>query len=225
MSTGPQTETSQTAGTSQKEVQPADVARANVARLAGPWWLFLLTGIGWLIISLAVLRFTTTSVATIGILMGVVFLAAMANEFLIASMRPNWRWAHALMGVVFLAGAIWAFISPYNAFWALASAIGLLFVLQGALVLISSVEAKLVNSAWWLGMLAGILEILIGFWASQQVISARAALLIFYAGFLALFRGITEIVVAFELKAAQDRSPAAPGVPAQRVRSGAAHST
>ena len=59
------------------------------------------------------------------------------------------------------------------------------------------------NSVWWLGVVAGVLEMLIGFWASQQVISARAALLIFYVGFLALFRGITEIVLAFELKAAQ----------------------
>ena len=224
MSTSPQTESSQTR-TSQTEAQPADMLRANVARLAGPWWLFLVTGIAWLIISMVVLRFSTASVATVGILMGVVFLGAMANEFLIAAMRSNWRWAHGLMGLVFLAGAVWAFISPYNAFWALASVIGLLFVLQGALVLITSVEGKLVNSAWWLGMVAGILEILVGFWASQQVISARAALLIFYAGFLALFRGITEIVVAFELKAAQDRSSAATGVPAQRERSGAAHST
>ncbi|WP_433629265.1 hypothetical protein [Nocardia sp. CA-120079] len=66
-------------------------------------------------------------------------------------------------------------------------------------------------------MVAGALEILIGFWSSQQVISSRAALLIFYVGFLALFRGITEIVVAFELRGAQkDHFAAATGVPAQR---------
>jgi uncharacterized membrane protein HdeD (DUF308 family) len=207
------------------QTQPGDLLRTNVARLAGPWWLLLVTGIAWLIISMVVLRFTTASAATIGVLLGVVFVVAMANEFLLASMRSTWRWAHGLMGLVFLAGAVWAFISPYNAFWALASAIGLLFVLQGALVLITSFESKPVNSAWWLGVLAGVLEVLIGFWASQQVISARAALLIFYAGFLALFRGITEIVFAFELKAAQGRSPAETGVPAQRETSGVAHST
>jgi uncharacterized membrane protein HdeD (DUF308 family) len=43
-------------------------------RLAGPWWVLLLTGIAWLIISVIVLRFRMTSVATIGVLMGVVFL-------------------------------------------------------------------------------------------------------------------------------------------------------
>lgn len=216
MSTSPQTKSQQI------ETKPGDVLRANVARLAGPWWLFLLTGIAWLIISMVVLRFTTTSAFTIGILMGVVFLAAMVNEFLIASVWSPWRWARVLMGILFLAGAIWAFISPLDAFWTLAMVIGVLFVLQGALVLITSIESRLVNSVWWLGVVGGVLEILIGFWASQQVISARAALLIFYVGFLAIFRGITEIVLAFELKAAQDRSPAATEMPAQRERSGAA---
>jgi uncharacterized membrane protein HdeD (DUF308 family) len=73
--------------------------------MAGPWWVLLLTGIAWLIISVIVLRFTTTSAATIGVLLGVVFLVAMANEFFIASVRLGWRWAHVLMGIIFLAAA------------------------------------------------------------------------------------------------------------------------
>jgi uncharacterized membrane protein HdeD (DUF308 family) len=177
--------------------------RAGLWRLAGPWWVFLLTGIAWLIISVVVLRVTTTSAATIGILLGVVFLGAMANEFLIAAVRYHWRWAHALMGVVFLAGAIWAFIHPLNTFWTLATIIGALLILQGALVLITSIESRAINSAWWLGVVAGLLEIGIGFWASQQLVAARAVLLIIWVGALALFRGVTEIVLAFELKSAQ----------------------
>jgi uncharacterized membrane protein HdeD (DUF308 family) len=106
-------------------------ARASLWRLAGPWWLLLLTGVAWLIISVIVLRFTTTSAATIGVLLGVVFLAAMANEFFIAYVRLGWRWAHALTGIIFLAAAIWAFVNPIGTFWSLASVIGLLLVLQG----------------------------------------------------------------------------------------------
>ena len=165
--------------------------------------MLLLTGVAWLVISLIVLRFTITSAAPIGVLLGVVFLAAMLNEFLIAAVRSHWRWAHGMMGVVFLAGAIWAFVNPLGTFWALAAVVGLLLILQGALVLITSIEARVLNSAWWLGMVAGILEILIGFWASQQLAPARAVLLIIWVGVLALFRGITEIVLAFELKNAQ----------------------
>jgi len=180
-------------------------ARAGLWRLAGPWWLLLLTGIAWLIISVIVLRFTTTSAATIGVLLGVVFLAAMANEFFIAYVRLGWRWAHVLMGIIFLAAAIWAFVNPIGTFWALASAIGLLLILQGGFVLITSIESRIINSAWWLGVIAGSLEIVAGFWASQQLVTVRAALLIIWVGLLALFNGINQIVLAFELKSAQHR--------------------
>ena len=182
-----------------------DRVRASLWRLAGPWWMFLLTGIGWLVISVVVLRVTTASAATIGVLAGLVLLAVMLSEFLIALVRPHWRWAHVLMGIVFLAGAIWAFVNPRGTFWALAAVIGLLLILQGAFVLITSIESRIVNGVWWLGLVTGILEIALGFWASQQLIATRAALLIIWIGALALFRGISEIVLAFELKSAQHR--------------------
>ena len=177
---------------------------SGVARMAGPWWVLLLTGIAWLIISVIVLRFRLTSVATIGVLMGVVFLAAMANEFLLASVRPRWAWAHVLLGILFLGGAIWAFVHPFGAFWALASVVELLLILQGTFDIITSIESRVVNGAWWLGMLAGILEVFVGFWASQQALPARGVLLIIWVGLLAMFRGFTEIVLAFELKGVQD---------------------
>jgi uncharacterized membrane protein HdeD (DUF308 family) len=52
-------------------------------------------------------------------------------------------------------------------------------------------------------MLVGILEIFLGFWASQQRLPVQGALLLVWVGFFALFRGISEIVVAFQLRSAQ----------------------
>jgi uncharacterized membrane protein HdeD (DUF308 family) len=178
-------------------------ARAGLWRLAGPWWLPLVTGLAWLIISVLVLRFRLSSITTVGVLVGVIFLLAMFNEFLLASVRAGWRWAHILLGVLFAVGAIWAFANPINAFWALASVLGLLLIFEGTLNIISSAAARDVNSTWWLGLVAGILEILLGFWASQQMFPARAALLLLWVGFFALFRGISEIVIAFELRSRQ----------------------
>jgi len=178
-------------------------ARAGLWRLAGPWWLLLVTGIAWLIISWAVLRFRVSSITTVGVLIGVVFLLATMNEFLLASVRTGWRWAHVVLGILFALGAIWAFVNPINAFWALASVLGLLLVLEGSLSIISAVATREVNSTWWLGLVAGILEILLGFWASQQMFPARATLLLLWVGFFALFRGISEIVIAFELRSRQ----------------------
>jgi uncharacterized membrane protein HdeD (DUF308 family) len=180
-------------------------ARSALWRLAGPWWLFLLTGIVWLILSVMVLRFTNASVATVGVLLGVLFLLAAANEFLIAAIGHSWRWAHILLGIFFIVGAIWAFARPFNAFWSIASVLGLLLIFKGTLDIIAAIETKDVNSSWWLGLVAGILELLLGFWASQQLFPARGALLLLLVGFFALFRGISEIVIAFELRSRQRR--------------------
>jgi uncharacterized membrane protein HdeD (DUF308 family) len=173
-----------------------------LARLAGPWWMFLVTGVCWLIISAVVLRFSIASVATVGVLLGVVFLIAALSEILIAAARAGWTWLHVLMSVIFIIGAIWAFASPFGAFWALAAVVGLLLILRGSLDLVTSIFSRDINPTWWLGLVTGILEILIGFWASQQAFPARAALVIFFVGFFALFRGIADIVLAFELRSA-----------------------
>jgi uncharacterized membrane protein HdeD (DUF308 family) len=50
---------------------------------------------------------------------------------------------------------------------------------------------------------AGILEILLGFWASGQYLPVRGALLLVWVGLFALFRGISEIVIAFEVRSRQ----------------------
>ena len=177
--------------------------RAGLSRLAGPWWIFLLTGIAWLIIAWVVLRFTPASVATVGVLLGVLFLVATINEFFIASVLPGWRWVHVVMGIIFLFGAGWSFARPYDAFWTLASILGLLLIFRGTLDIITSVSTREVNPTWWLGLVVGILEILLGFWASQQYRPVQGALLLIWIGFFALFRGISEIVAAFQLRRAQ----------------------
>jgi uncharacterized membrane protein HdeD (DUF308 family) len=177
--------------------------KAALARLAGPWWMFLLTGIAWLIISMIVLRFSIASVAAVGVLMGVVFLGGVFSEIVIAAVRLRWRWAHLLMAIVFFFAALWSFASPFSAFWALAAIFGLLLVLRGSLDLVTSISTREINPVWWLGTVAGVVEILLGFWVSQQRFPARAVLLLIWVGFFALFRGISEIVLAFELRSAQ----------------------
>ena len=172
-------------------------------QMAGPWWMFLVTGIAWLVISLIVLRFRVSSVVAIGVLMGVVFLGGWFSELLIASIRSRWRWAHVAMGIVFLFAACWSFASPFGAFWALATIFGLLLIFRGSLDLVTSISARDINPAWWLGMTAGVLEILLGFWVSQQEFPARALLLLIWVGFFALFRGFSDILLAFEVHGAR----------------------
>jgi uncharacterized membrane protein HdeD (DUF308 family) len=172
-------------------------------QMAGPWWTFLVTGIAWLVISLIVLRFRFSSVVAVGVLMGVVFLGGCFIELLIASVRSRLRWVHVLMAILFLFAACWSFASPFGAFWALATIFGLLLIFRGSLDLVTSISSREVNPHWWLTMIAGVLEILLGFWVSQQEFPARALLLLIWVGFFALFRGFSDILLAFEVRGLQ----------------------
>jgi uncharacterized membrane protein HdeD (DUF308 family) len=188
---------------SQLGAGPRGRVETMLDQLAGPWWMFLATGVGWLVIALFVLRFRVVSVVAVGVLMGVVFLGGWFSELLIASIRSRWRWAHVAMAIVFLFAACWSFASPFGAFWALAAIFGLLLIFRGSLDLVTSISSREINPAWWLGMTAGVLEILLGFWVSQQEFPARALLLLIWVGFFALFRGFSDILLAFEIRGAE----------------------
>ena len=62
----------------------ADIRR-EATGFAKNWWLFLITGLAWLMIAIIVLRFDTASIATVGVLIGIMFLGAALNEFLASS--------------------------------------------------------------------------------------------------------------------------------------------
>jgi hypothetical protein len=47
-------------------VRSRDPAQSMFGEITGLWWLFLITGIAWVIIALVVLRFDTTSLAAVG---------------------------------------------------------------------------------------------------------------------------------------------------------------
>jgi uncharacterized membrane protein HdeD (DUF308 family) len=177
----------------------------EAARMAsGMWWIFLVTGLLWFVISLVVLRFNDRSVTTVGVIIGVVIAVACIDEFMAMALAEGWRWVHALLGVLFALGAIWCFVEPKEAFWALASVLGFLLIFKGTFDIIVSVMTKEYNGLWGLGLAVGILEILLGFWASQQYYPARAALILIWVGFFALFRGIGEIILAFRIRSAHN---------------------
>lgn len=177
-------------------------SRGATERPAVGWWWFLVTGIAWLLVSLILFRFDLTSVAAVGLLLGVLLLTAGVNEFFLSSVRAGWRWVHVLLGVLFVIGGIWCFVRPIGGVVELASILGLLLLLKGSLDLISSIVAREIGELWWLGAIIGVVEILLAFWVSQSYIQTRLALIVLWVGFMALFRGISEIALAFEVRAA-----------------------
>jgi uncharacterized membrane protein HdeD (DUF308 family) len=176
-------------------------AREALKQVTDTWWIFIVAGLTWFVVSLGVLRMNLTSVATVGVLLGILFLFSAADELIVAAVRPRWSWLRILLSVFFFVGAIWCFAHPYNAFWSLAAVLGFLLIFKGFMDIFESIMLQGLGGVWWLGLVTGILELGLGFWTSQQYYPTRGALLLLWIGFFAMFRGISELVVGFQLKA------------------------
>src|SRR5690349_5073956 len=133
--------------------------------------------------------------------MGVVLALGMADELLRGALAESgWRWLHVVLAVLFGLGAIWAFVQPKEAFWALASVLGFILIFKGTADIVISTAGRAVNELWWLGLIVGLLELGLGFWASQQLAPARGRLVLLWVGLAALFRGIGVIVYGFHVR-------------------------
>jgi hypothetical protein len=79
-----------------------------------------------------VLRLDVTSVATVGVLIGAVFIVAAVNEVTVASLvSGGWKIWHYVMAFIFFLGGLWGLITPIDTFFALASVLGLILVFYG----------------------------------------------------------------------------------------------
>jgi uncharacterized membrane protein HdeD (DUF308 family) len=169
------------------------------------WWVPLVVAAAWFVIAWLVLRANYTSLATVGILIGIVLLVATVNEVAIAAaMDGGWRVLHAGLAFLFLLGGLWAFIRPINTFFALASVLGLLLFLQGVTYIIRGVALRDATPYWWLDVVSGGLLTLLAIWVSESdrmfALGNRAALILLWVGFMAIFRGFTDIGLAFTLR-------------------------
>jgi len=163
------------------------------------WWVFLITGTAWLILSLIMFRLDITSVNSIGILAGIVFLCAGLFEFVVAATVHGgwWKALNALLGVLLVVGGITSFIHPQNAFVAIASVTGFMFLFVGIMDLIVAFSDR--TGLWWVRMITGFICIGLAFWASGDF-QRKAILLTVWVGLFALMRGISSFVVAFTLR-------------------------
>ena len=166
---------------------------------AGLWWLFLITGILWFLVSMIIFRFDYTSVSAISILFGIVAIFLGINEFMrMGASSTGWKIFHVLFGLLFIGIGIVAFIHPGNTFAALAAVMSFLFIFMGTLNIVVSIATRTESPVWWLLLTVGIVELLLGFWAAGYY-GRQTTLLIVWVGAMCLTRGLTEIVFAFKL--------------------------
>jgi hypothetical protein len=167
--------------------------------VAGPgFWVLLIMGILWVLLSFLLLQFSYASITAISILVGIVLVVAGASEIAWAFVAEGWKWAHAALGVLFVLGSIVAFVYPGQTFGTLALIFGWYLLIKGTFDVIMAINFH-GAPLWWLGLIAGFIEIALAFWAVGYI-GRSATLLVLWIGIGALMRGVTTIMAAFQIR-------------------------
>src|SRR5262245_47077705 len=186
----------------------AAASKRTLGRLLPPWWLFLLLGIGWALVALIVLRFDYTSVSAISILFGIVAIAAGVLEIGALILANGWwKLLHLILVIVFIGAGIVAFIHPGNTFAALAAVFSFFLIFAVFFDIIISISTRHEIEVWWLQLVGGIIELVLGFWAAGYY-GRSAVLLIAWVAAFAIIRGIRDIVLAFRIREVQHAASA-----------------
>ena len=157
----------------------------------------------WLILSLIMFRFNITSVKSIGVLAGIVFLCAGVIELgMVAVVHGGWWKAlNAILAMLLIVGGIMSFIHPENTFVAIASIIGFMFLFVGILDLIIAFSDR--TGLWWIRLITGV------HLHRPRVLGvgrlrAQGDPAHVWVALFCLFRGINSFFVAFTVRAPRE---------------------
>ena len=176
-------------------VEPPEALR----RVTGTWWLFLILGIIWILFGMFVLSYNVGSLLALAIFAGVTFIMTGINQFLsFGRVEGGWRWLFLAGGVLSIIAGIIAFVWPGRTLLVLSVLLAWFLVFKGIIDII----AAFTNHGrpwWWLTLILGILELLLGIWAAGY---PGRSLFVFVnlVGIYAIFYGFTEVFAAFDLR-------------------------
>jgi uncharacterized membrane protein HdeD (DUF308 family) len=178
-------------------------ASRTLGRALPPWWLYLITGIGWAVLGVIILRFDYTTVRAISILFGVVAIVAGVVEIGVMLLADGWwKLLYGVLAVVFIVAGIVAFIHPGNTFAALAAVMSFFLIFAGTFDIITSISSRHEVDVWWVTLIGGIVEVVLGFWAAGYY-GRSVVLLVAWVSAFAIVRGIRDIIIAFQVREIQ----------------------
>ena len=174
------------------------VSRDAVRRLASSWWLFLILGILWILFGMFVLSYNVGSLLALAVFIGVTFVMTGITQVLAAGRVDSWKWLYLIGGVLSIIAGILAFIWPGSTLLVLSVILAWFLVFKGIVDTVGAL-ASIGRPWWWLGLLLGIVEFLLGIWAAGY---PGKSLFVFVnlVGIYAIFYGFTELFAAFELR-------------------------
>jgi uncharacterized membrane protein HdeD (DUF308 family) len=174
-------------------------------QMANLWWLWLITGVAWIVVALVVLQFDQASINTVGVLIGIMFLVAGTQNFFFGALASGaTRWILWMFGVLFLIAGVIALVRPEDTFAGVADILGFLFLVVGVFWLVEAFTDRGTNDLWWFGLISGIAMIIVAFWTGGQFFIEKQYVLLVFAGIWALFHGVGDLIKAFHIRRYRD---------------------
>jgi uncharacterized membrane protein HdeD (DUF308 family) len=163
------------------------------------WWLLLITGAAWIVLSVVILRFDYTTVAAVAVLFGVYCLVAAVNEITIGAVSSStgWRIAHWLLAALLVVVGVVSLMNLGATFVTLAAIISFYFIFRGSFDIVMALAGSTVPG-WWVLLISGLIELGLGFWAAGSW-NVSVVVLVAWVAAGALLHGIGEIALAFQI--------------------------
>ncbi|MDT5364387.1 MAG: hypothetical protein QOC69_6149 [Mycobacterium sp.] len=163
------------------------------------WWLLLITGAAWIVLSIVILRFDYTTVAAVAVLFGVYCLVAAVNEMVIGAVSSStgWRIAHGLLAALLVVVGVVSLMNLGATFVSLAAIVSFYFIFRGSFDVVMAFAGSAV-SGWWVLLITGLIELGLGFWAAGSW-NISVVILVAWVAAGALLHGIGEIALAFQI--------------------------
>ena len=171
----------------------------NAASKTKLWWLLLVTGAAWIVLSIVILRFDYTTVEAVAVLFGAYCLVAAVNQMMIGSVSSStgWRIAHWLLAAVLVVVGVVSFMNLGATFVTLAAVISFYFIFRGCFDMAIALAGSAV-SGWWVLLICGLIELGLGFWAAGSW-NISVVVLVAWVAAAALVHGIGEIALGFQI--------------------------
>jgi uncharacterized membrane protein HdeD (DUF308 family) len=172
--------------------------RAAAERVATNWWRLLLNGV--LLTVAGVLIFAIPwSIASLATFIGALFIVEGVTTAVTSGIDKRVRRANVITGLLSIAAGIAIIAWPAPGIVALAIFLGAWLIVLGTITISGSLAARRLLTTWWLLLLTGVLEVLLGVLALVNP-GATLTALVLVAGVWAVVIGISRVVMSFELK-------------------------
>ncbi|WP_300016680.1 DUF308 domain-containing protein [Pseudonocardia sp.] len=159
------------------------------------WWVLLLLGVLTVFYGLLVMSLRPAALASVVVFAGIGFIVSGVAQFLIAGgIDGGWRWVAYAGGALGIVAGVAAFVWPGPTLYVLAVITAWAFVVSGLTRIVGTLLGSRAG-LWWLGLVLGLFELLLGMWAIGSPLR-EVLLFVNLIGIFLIVSGVDAIVVA-----------------------------